>query len=294
MSLYHLKDDIKLGAHTQFSGRICDTLWTSINFGMYSTQFFMGSPQGFKRATILENDITECKKILSRYPLSVFSHYPYVANLAGSKDILAWSDNDDQSRKTEFVLKGLQYELDTIGRIGSNNCGVVIHPGNYTDRKKGLKTISKSINKLVFKNDAKLLLENSAGQGTSLATTLEEIKMIIDGVDEEKKRNIGVCIDTCHTFAYGLYNLTKPTEVVKLFNDFDDVIGLEYLSLIHLNDSETVFKSKKDRHALIKEGFIWSKDSSALDVLCSISIEKQIPMVLETHGVDMLKFSKFL
>jgi apurinic endonuclease APN1 len=245
----------------------------------------MGNPQGFNRAKISEEDLKECKKILNRYPMAVFSHFPYVANLAGSKDSLAWCGDVSQDKKTKHVLTSLEYELNTLSHLKG---GVVIHPGNYTNRKEGLETIAKSINKLDLLPDAKLILENSAGQGTSLATTLDELKIILDGVDAKNKDNMGVCIDTCHIFAYGDYDLRKRDEVDRLFKDFDRKIGMENFSLLHLNDSVERLKSKKDRHACLGCGHIWEGDMTPLKYLLCKCKENNIPIVLETTGADML------
>lgn len=280
--------DFPAGAHTEFSGVICETLKKSINNGMYATQFFMGNPKGFNRAKIAQHDIDSCRKILSKYPMHVFSHFPYIANLAGSKDSLAWSGDEIQDRKTSHIISSLEYELGVLANFNSSRNGVVIHPGNFPKRREGLLAIATSINKISFPNDAKLILENSAGQGTSLATTLEEIKTIIDNVDENKRQNIGVCIDTCHTFSYGDYNLSEKKEVEKLFSDFDRIIGLDYLTLVHLNDSETPLKSRKDRHACLKTGHIWGRDSSALSLLLKKCKNLDIPLVLETSVSDMI------
>ena len=103
---------------------------------------------------------------------------------------------------------------------------------------------------------------------------------------ENKRQHIGVCIDTCHIYAYGLYNLSLISEVDKMFEDFDYLIGLNRLSLIHLNDSKDKFGSKKDRHERIGQGNIWGKDDSALRHL--LLKYKNIPMILETTPADMV------
>ena len=280
-----LFNDYQVGAHKSFSGKIYDTVYESINSGMYVTQFFMGNPYGFDRAKISTEDIQNTKQLIKRYPIDVFTHYPYVANLAGCKDSLAWNGDCKQDDKTQYILKSLEYELGVLSNFPRN--GVVIHPGNFKDREKGLLTIAKSINKINFTQNSKLVLENSAGQGTSLATTFQEIKTIIDNVDENKKQNLGVCIDTCHTYAYGLYDLSKVEQVEKMFIDFDNILGLDKLTLIHLNDSKEKFKSKKDRHELLKHGHIWKQDDSSLKYLILKCKELKVPCILETEESDM-------
>ena len=278
----------EVGAHTCFEKRICDTLWTSVNYGMYTTQFFMGNPYGFSRAKISSSDIEESKKILHRFPMCVFTHFPYVCNLAGSKDTLAWNGNKAQDSKTINILGSLEYELGVIQSLGVDRSGVVIHPGNFPDREKGLEAIGKSISKINFKPGMKLVLENSAGQVTSLATTFREIKRIIDCVDRNKQSNIGVCIDTCHIYAYGDYDLSVKSEIDRMFKEFNDLIGIDKLSLIHLNDSETVRGSKKDRHALLGKGNIWKGDLGSLVYLLDFCKRIRVPMVLETDMSDIV------
>jgi deoxyribonuclease-4 len=280
----------ELGAHTQFSGRISDTLRVGINYGMYAIQFFMGNPQGFKRSTISKEDLAKCHELLDKFPVHVFSHFPYVANLAGSVSQIAWDGNEEQDSKTTKILKSLEYELGILANFASERCrsGVVIHPGAFKNRAKGLEAISKSINKINFPKSSKLILENASGQGNALATTFRELKTIIDGVEEKKREHIGICVDTCHIFAYGDYNLSKIEEIDRLFSDFDKIIGLDKFTLLHLNDSETKFTGKVDRHACLGTGFIWQKNFDSLVHLLNTCKKHGIPAVLETHGRDML------
>lgn len=286
----------ELGAHTAFANRICDTLWTAVNYAMYATQFFMGSPQSFKRKRITEEDLEECAKILKKYPTHVFTHFPYVANLAGSKNSLAWEDDKEQTRKTAFMLSELEYELNIIGRLcelqKDRKGGVVVHPGNHKNKKLALKAISKSINHITFFPGSMLVLENSAGAGTSVPTTLDEIVEILQGVEEKKRKHVGVCIDTCHLFACGEYDLSQIKEIDRFFTEFDEKIGMEKFTLLHLNDSKCEKGSRKDRHACMGEGYIWEGRMNVLKYLLDKCKEHNIPMVLETHGIDMLVISE--
>jgi deoxyribonuclease IV len=284
-----------LGFHCPFSGSVYDTLEYATNNGITAVQFFMGSPYSYTRSKITEQDIQKSKALLKRFPVNVFTHFPYVLNLCGSKDCLAWKcgceEKDDekptydtQTNKTINALKGLEYEINTISKLGG---GVVIHPGCFKNRKEGLLTISKSINKINFVKEGLLLLENSAGQGDSLATTLQEICLIIENVYENKRGNIGVCIDTCHLFAFGEYDISKPKEVSRFFKEFQEKIGLNRLKLIHLNDSQTPLGSRKDRHASIGQGYIWKEDTSSLVELVILCTQNNIPMLLETGTNDI-------
>lgn len=292
MSIYDLK--WKCGCHTQFQGSISETLKTSIDYGMYATQFFLGNPQSFSRSKVSEDDLKMCSKLLKEYPMDVFSHFPYLSNLAGSVDSLAWNGDSKQDGKTKALLKSLEYELGILAKVGNSETisqGVVIHPGNYKDREVGLKTIAKSINLIDFPENSKLLLENSAGKGVSLATTFEEISKIIEGVSKSKRKHIGVCVDTCHIFDYGEYDLRDTEEVDRMFDEFDNEIGLQKLSLIHLNDSVHGLKSRRDQHACLGTGHIWNDNMDALRYFMERSKEIDVPIVLETHGMDMITLS---
>ena len=139
-----------VGAHTQFQQNIYNTLESSILSSMNVTQFFLGNPKSFNRHRVTQEDIQKCKKILTHFPLHVFSHFPYVANFAGSVNQLAWSGNSQQDLKTQTIINELEYELSVLSNFNGKRNGVVIHPGNYKDRKLGLSTIAKSINKINF------------------------------------------------------------------------------------------------------------------------------------------------
>ena len=279
-----------VGAHTEFSKCIYDTLEKSIFYSMNVTQFFLGSPKSFSRHRASEEDIYKCIKIIKHFPMHIFSHFPYVANLVGSVKQLAWNGNKDQDCKTQNVLRELEYELSVISRlkIKGKRTGVVIHPGNFENRKIGLSTIAKSINKINFSEGSTLILENSAGQGCALATTFKEIKEIYDQVDELKQKHIGVCVDTAHICGYGEYDLSKCSEVIRMFEEFDNIIGIEKFTLLHLNDSVVELGSKRDCHARLGTGKIWGDGFTSLILLLDTCKKYDIPVMLETHGLDML------
>lgn len=279
------------GSHISFCGSISESLNDAVIYGMYAVQFFLGNPKSYKRHRATPNDILISKKIVDRFPMHVFSHAPYLYNLAGSKNSLAWNGDSSQDRKTESMLKELQYELSVLSNFDSRRNGVIVHPGNYTDRKLGLNAIAKSINKLKFEKNSKLLLENSAGQGTSLCTNFEEIGEILEQVSDENKGYVGVCVDTAHIHGVGDYDLSMCEEVDRMFLDFDRIIGIENFTLLHLNDSKVEIGTKKDRHALLGTGYIWKDDMTSLIFLLEKCKKYGIPVVLETSPSDMRTLS---
>jgi deoxyribonuclease-4 len=291
------------GSHIKFDGKISDSLIQAIEAGMYSFQIFIGNPQSYNRSNITTDDMELSAYFLNKFPTNLFIHTPLVYNLAGKKDALAWAGNNQQDTITQRVVNGIQYELSVLSTILSGvdekskrRAGVVVHPGSYPDKEKGLEAIGKTINKIEFIGDAKLLLENASGGGTKLATTFQEIRTIIDHVDPKKRDNIGVCVDTAHIFGFGSYDLRLESEVDRLFQEFDDIIGAERFTLLHLNDSkcshdkrnDAPFGSGKDKHQLLGHGYIWNDNLKPLLYLLNKCKERDIPVVLETEPCDMV------
>jgi deoxyribonuclease-4 len=282
-----------VGAHIGFSKTIFPSLGNAVSYGMVSCQFFMGNPRSLTRQKISPNDIIACKRLLKRFPMNVFSHFPYVASLCGSVKSLAWSGDSVQDGKTTHMIRQLEYELSILSNFNeSGRVGVVIHPGSHSNTNIGLKIIAQSINKINFTEGGKLLLENCAGEGTKLCKNFYEIKQIIDSVDTDKKKHIGVCVDTAHIWGQGDYDLRQVGEVDRMFEEFIETLGIEYFTLLHLNDSEVPLGTKKDRHACLGTGHIWSESFESLIHLLNLCKYHSIPMVLETHGSDMITLAQ--
>lgn len=283
----------EVGQHTSFRWHISSTVSEAIHSGMHTVQFFMGNPKSaWNRAQISENDINNTKKLLERFPMNVFSHYPYCANLAGqsSKDGLAWDGNTTVNGKMRGMMKTLEYELGVLANFSEKRSGVVIHPGSYPDREQGHKTVSDTLNRMNFPPNSTLLLENCAGEGNKLCRTLEEIQFVLHGVDESKRGHIKVCLDTAHLFSQGDYDLRNCDEITRLFTDFDMLLGLKNFYLLHLNDSCVPLGGKKDNHECIGHGYIWSHSFESLIHLLNLCKKYDIPVVLETpsYGNDLL------
>jgi apurinic endonuclease APN1 len=279
--------DYKIGSHISFDKTISKTLLNSLNMGMYTFQIFLGSPQSFTRSQLKQEDIDKCLEIQTRFPTKIFTHAPYVYNLAGSKECLAWSDNDEQDEKTLKVIYSLETEINQVSKFGK---GVVLHPGTFPDKEKGCKTVGKSISKINFNENSTLILENMAGQGNVLGSTFEELKNIKDNIDKNKQKHIKFCIDTAHIHGKGLYNLGNVTEIDKMFGDLDNSLGLDNISLFHLNDSDVKLGSKVDRHCLLCEGEIWTGKEEVLKYFLDKTKHHNIPCVMETDPSDMIKF----
>jgi hypothetical protein len=163
-------------------------------------------------------------------------------------------------------MSSLSHELKITGQLGG---GVVIHPGSCPNRKQGLLNVAETINNIYFPPSSTLLLENSAGQGNTLYTTLDELAIILANISPRNKDHVKICIDTCHLYAYGQYDISLTSEITRFWSDFDRIIGREKLGLIHFNDSRCDLGSRKDSHACIGTGYIWKDSCDKLLTLLS-------------------------
>lgn len=277
-----------VGSHVPFSGSLAPSILYGIEMGMYSIQVFLGNPKRYERTEITERDIIRSNEVLDRYPMYVYTHFPYTSNMAGSiKDGLAWEGNSKIDWSMRQKIAGIEHELKVLSKLSAKRTGVVIHPGAYPDRKKGHIKVSESINKINFVDGSFLLLEVCAGEGNKLCKSLHEIHTVIQGVDEDKKKYIGVCIDTAHIWGSGEYRLDTLKGVDKLFEDFENILGMDSFHLLHLNDSKVEFGSKQDRHELIGKGKIWGDDMIPLVYLLDKCKKNEIPIILETEPGDV-------
>jgi deoxyribonuclease IV len=173
--------------------------------------------------------------------VSVAAHDSYLINLASP---------DEPLRRRS--LESLVAELRRCAALGIGQ--LVSHPGNYIDdRPSGIARNADGIVEALERvsGHTVLCLETTAGTGTALGATFEELASLIDFVPEPDRSRLAVCVDTCHVYSAG-YDLVRDYEAV--WTRFDDVLGLERLRVLHLNDSKTPFGSRRDRHQLIADG----------------------------------------
>ena len=126
-----------------------------------------------------------------------------------------------------------------------------------------------------------LILENCAGEGNKIGRTIEEMSILINSVKSELRNQVTVCLDTCHLYAAGAYDLSIIDEVKKMFNDIDTFLPNK-VHVIHLNDSKMCLGKKKDRHSNIRRGEIWKHSEDALVELIRQAAHRNIPLILES------------
>ena len=204
---------------------------------------------------------------------SVVSHDSYLINLASPDPVL-------RDRSIESFTR----ELERCELLGIP--GVVSHPGNYMDdRDRGLERNADAIRQALERvpGQVRIYLETTAGTGTALGRSFEELARIRDLLPPEFQGRIAYCADTCHLYSAG-YDLVGNFD--EVWSEWDRVIGLEHLACLHLNDSRTPFGSRRDRHELIGEGSLGPAPFRRLMLDPRFA---HIPKILETpKGDDMV------
>jgi len=230
------------------------------------------------RISLSDEACQKCKDYLKENDLIYVCHSSYLINSA--KPLL------DPKVKAAFnnYVDDLIY-MDKMGGIGC-----VMHMGKKMniDNDIAIKNMCKFVNNVVEETSdlkCKVILENSAHQGTEIGFKLEEISKIFNGIDDKYKNRVGICWDTCHGFASG-YDFRSKTETEKFIKDFDTLIGINNLVLIHLNDSKEPLNSKRDRHFNFSKGYITNPELGGsydgIKVLLEMCEKNSIPIVLET------------
>lgn len=207
-------------------------------------------------------------------PKHILPHDSYLINLGHPEE------EKRQKSLDAFIDEIKRCEILGLDRLN-------FHPGSHLKKiseEECLDKISQSMNTALEKTKGvKLVLENTAGQGSNLGYKFEQLAYIIDKIED--KSRVGVCIDTCHLFTSG-YDIRTKEEYDKTWSEFDKIIGVKYLSGMHLNDSKPKLGSRVDRHHSLGQGEIgWD----AFSFIMNDERMDDIPMVLETIDSDIWK-----
>lgn len=234
-------------------------------------QFFTRSPQGGTAPKLTPDIVAAFKAENKKYGIPrTYVHTPYFINFASAIPRL---------RKGSIeIVRG---ELERSSLLGVT--AVMTHLGSAKDMtdKQATKLVADAIKAILkgYTGSTLFLLENSAGAGQVVGDTLEELATLIKAVLAGQRKKLGICLDTCHAFASGYDLRTKPA-VDTFLKKFDKLIGLQYLKLIHANDSKTDLGAHRDRHEHIGEGKI---GLAGFKALCAHPKLKNIDLILETH-----------
>ena len=259
-----------IGAHVSAAGGVENSPVNAHKIGATAFAMFTKNQRQWKAKPLSDASVKAFKENCKKYGYGaehILVHDSYLINLGHPEQ-----EGLDKSRSA--FIDELQ-RCETLGLTLLN-----FHPGSHlrkTSENECIKTIAQSINIALEKTESvTAVIENTAGQGSNLGFTFEQIAMIIDNVDD--KSRVGVCIDTCHAFAAG-YDLKSDEGFEKTWSRFDELIGFQYLKGMHLNDSKKDIDSRVDRHESIGKGMI---TINAFKLIMNDSRFDDIPLILET------------
>jgi len=269
----HIARFMNLGAHMSVAGGLYKSCIRGREATCNVIQIFTKNQQQWKSPPITEEDIALFKISRIENKIStVFAHDSYLINLATSEKPL-W----------EKSISAFLSEMKVAEHLGL--AYLITHPGSprAAGEKVGIKNMAKAINQLhkATKNfKLQILLETTAGQGSTIGYRFEQLSGIIELLHNSER--IGICLDTCHVFAAG-YDISNKHGYEKTFDAFDRIIGLKKLKAFHLNDSKKELNSRVDRHEHIGKGAIGLE---AFRLIMNDVRFTKIPMVLETPKED--------
>lgn len=262
-----------IGSHVSCKGEdmLLGSVKEAISYNANTFMFYTGAPQNTSRKPISEFKIEEAKALMKDNNIdinNVVVHAPYIINLA----------NTIKPATYNLAVNFLKEEIQRCDAIGIKR--LVLHPGSHVKAgvEVGLNQVIKGLNEVLTSNQkVHIALETMAGKGSEVGKTFEELAYIIKNV--EHKKLLGVCLDTCHIHDGG-YDVSNFDYIL---DEFDRIIGLNKLLVIHINDSKNPIASHKDRHENIGKGYI------GFNTLYSIVHNdriKDIPKILETPYID--------
>lgn len=259
-----------LGAHVSASGGVENAPLNAESIGARSFALFTKNQRQWVAKPLEKESIRKFREYCEKFdykPFQILPHDSYLINLG-----------HPETKPLEKSRAAFLDEMQRCEQLGLDRLN--FHPGshlNKIDEEGCLRTIAESVNIALEKTKGVIaVIENTAGQGTNMGHTFEQIRYIIDNVDD--KSRVGVCIDTAHAFAAG-YDLKSVEAYEATFSDFNRIIGFSYLKGMHINDSKKELGTRVDRHDQIGEGTIGRE---VFVRLMNDSRFDNIPLILET------------
>lgn len=253
---------MKIGKHQEFKS----AHGLSATVASYEVfQFSLGSMQSYTRSKLSHDDVTAVKALITS-DHHVNSHAPYCLNLATVED-----------DKAGRAFQSLQSEIDILAELP---IPTVIHLGSGGSVELLAERLAALTMPKGKPRKTTVLLENSSGskKGTKHGASFEDLYQLHRRLPSE---HFAFCLDTCHLYVHGEYDCTSAHDVCNFMSLWSSQIGMDRLKLIHLNDSAAARGTHHDKHANISEGHIWNEDQSGAQLIGHLSMEYNIPMIVE-------------
>ncbi|VFP84298.1 Endonuclease 4 [Candidatus Erwinia haradaeae] len=259
-----------IGAHVSIAGGLAYAVERAAQLKATALAFFTKNQRQWRSPPLTTDTITQFHLACLKHNYTsaqIMPHSSYLINLGHPQ---SYELERSRAALLDEVLRCQQLNISLL------NC----HPGSHLKKiteNQCLKRIAESINIVLNQTSGvTIVIENTAGQGSNLGFLFEHLSTIIE--DVEDKSRVGVCIDTCHAFVSG-YDLRSENGCIKIFSDFEKIIGFQYLCGLHLNDSKGEFNSRVDRHHSLGSGNI---GLTAFSWLMKDARFNSMPLILET------------
>jgi len=271
------RPDLLVGAHVSIAGGIWKAPARGDALGCSAIQIFTRNATRWNADPLTEEEIALFKKERERTGITVLAHDSYLINLG--------------SPKPKLIGKSVNAFLEEMERCETLEIPfLVMHPGSHTGsgEDRGLKSVSRALNHLLEETAGfcvKILLENTAGQGSSLGWSFEHLDRILQEITAPER--MGVCLDTCHAYAAG-YDLSDRAGYVRVMQEFDRVVGMDTIEALHLNDCKKGLGSRTDRHEHLGRGTLGLE---CFRLIMNDARFDRVPKIIETpnelDGVEM-------
>ncbi|MFC7442293.1 deoxyribonuclease IV [Laceyella putida] len=266
---------MKIGCHISVAKGFAKAASKAKELGAESFQVFTKNPRGLKPKKLDMGDADRGKAFCEEHGIVLIAHTPYITNLSTPKEDLH-----------EVTIRSIKEDLTIAEAYGA--VGAVVHCGKHVGEGEeyGRKRMVETLNLILadYRGTTKLLLENTAGQGSELGLTIRELTEIRNATNYPEK--IGFCFDTCHAFAAGIWTEESFGALVE---EMKETGYLDHLVAIHFNDSKVPFNSRKDRHEKIGKGEI---GSDALALFLRDDAFAHLPIILETPVDDEMEYAE--
>lgn len=262
-----------IGSHVSMSGKkmLLAAAEEAASYNASTFMIYTGAPQNTRRKPIEDLNIEAGLAYMKEHNLSnIVVHAPYIINIA----------NTVKPEVFELGVEFLQKEIVRTEALGASD--IVLHPGAHVGagEEAGIKKIIEGLNEVLSNdNNVRIALETMAGKGSECGKSFEELAEIIAGVKNNER--LSVCLDTCHTHDAG-YDIVNDLDGV--LTEFDKIVGLDRIKVVHVNDSKNVQGARKDRHENFGFGNI---GFDALSKVVYHDVFKDIPKILETPYVQV-------
>jgi deoxyribonuclease-4 len=269
---------LKIGSHVSMSGKkmLLASSEEAVSYGANTFMIYTGAPQNTRRKSIEDLNIEAGQAHMKENGINeIIVHAPYIINIG----------NTTNPDTFELGVNFLRSEIERTNALGAKQ--IVLHPGAHVGAgaDEGIKKIIEGLNEVLEQNEeVQIALETMAGKGTECGRTFDELAKIIDGVTHNQ--HLSICLDTCHIHDAG-YDIVGNLDGV--LQEFDAIIGLDRLKVLHINDSKNPMGARKDRHANIGFGHI---GFDALNKIIHHPSLTSIPKILETPYVGEDKKNK--